>query len=270
MLGLHLAPPHNLDNMAPSLDVEFLLPAWCLASILLSAALVVLSRRYWSNLRTTLMVNEFTCSLLWSSWMMELVVIGRHGNYVTKLVTCFLMLLAQPVIYSGACANPVGILIGYLNRRFSSRRAIELLFCELLAVPLSAGYTLLVWYIVGQVSSSHINAHTIVVNNFLQVPVLQGVLIEAVGVFVMLSPLKIVNSKVEQSVLSAIFVTISGIAVENLTGGFFNVLPALSLAMLYKKSDMWFELLVVYFGGSLAGGALAWKVYLEDKQHKRR
>ena len=255
--------------MAPSLDVELRLPAWCLAPIIVSIGLVLVSRRYWRNSRSAQLVNEFVCSLMWLSWMMELVVIGRYGNYITRLVACFLMLLAQPFLYNGACANPVAVFIGYLERRFSSRRAAELLLCELAAVPLSVGYTLAIWYTLGQVSSSHTNAHTIGVQNFLQVPIVQGALIEALGVFVMLSPIKLVNSELEQTVLGSTVLTIMSIATDNLTGGFYNAMPALSLALMYKKMDMWFELLVVYFGGSILGAVVAWKTYLESTKHKR-
>ena len=156
-----------------------------------------------------------------------------------------------------------------MERRFSSRRAAELLLCELAAVPLSVGYTLAIWYTLGQVSSSHTNAHTIGVQNFLQVPIVQGALIEALGVFVMLSPIKLVNSELEQTVLGSTVLTIMSIATDNLTGGFYNAMPVLSLALMYKKMDMWFELLVVYFGGSILGAVVAWKTYLESTKHKR-
>lgn len=255
--------------MAVSLDAELRLPAWCLAPILLSVVLVVVARRIWRNSSTSQLVNEFACSVMWLSWALERVVISYHGNYVTKLVITFLMVLEQPFLYNGACANPVGVFIDYLQQRVSKRKAVELVLCELAAVPVAIGYTLALWNAVGHVSSPHSTAHTINVDDLLQVSVAQGIILEALGVFLMLTPVIIGSSKLEQAVLSATILTVMDVAVGRLTGGFFNAMSALMFVLMYKKSGVWSELLVVYAGGSILGAIAAWKIYLESRPRRR-
>ena len=255
--------------MAVSLDAELRLPAWCLAPILLSVVLVLFARRVWRNSSTSQLINEFACSVMWLSWGLERVVISYHGNYVTNLVITFFMILAQPFFYNGACANPVAILVDYLQQRISKRKTAELLFCELAAVPVAIGYTLALWKAVGHISSPHSTAHTINVDDFLHVSVAQGIVLEALGVFLMLTPESLASGRLEQAVLSATILTIMDVAVGHLTGGFFNAMSALTFVLMYKKFGVWSELLLVYVGGSVVGGITAWKTYLESKQRRR-
>lgn len=248
------------------LDQEIRLPLWCLASIVLSAALVLFIRRSWRGTSSSKYLNEFACTLLWLSWALERVIIGYHGNYITRVVVTFVMLIVQPYLFQEARGNPGVLLMDYLRGKLSMKRAVTLFAFELMAIPFSIVFTIGVWRVVEQVSSSHVSAHTISGSDFLQVSFLQGFHIEALGMFLILSPEYIIRGHTEQILFSATLLTVMDVAIGHLTGGFFNVLSLATFAVMYTKSSIWYELLLVYCGGSVVGVLAAWITFVKRQR----
>ena len=234
-------------------------------SISATAVLILSLRYWWIRSKHYELLNELACSFLWVSWRLEMLVLSLQLGGSLSLLVNFLLIFSQPYLYDTACANPSSLLVCYLRGELTWKRTACLLLCQLASVPVAIGYTLLTWYGLGHFSSLHAEMPTNHTSLFLNVTPLTGLVLEMVGTFLsFVTPAVLTRPGVVQNAAVAGTFTALEITMGHMTGAAFNPLPISAFILLLQRHHL-SELLLVYWVGALAGGALGWQVFMKQK-----
>uniref|UniRef100_A0A1X7VNT9 Aquaporin n=1 Tax=Amphimedon queenslandica TaxID=400682 RepID=A0A1X7VNT9_AMPQE len=237
-------------------------PYWSVLCFSLPLVLVALLRK---SLRPKLkeqycLADEFVCSLLWLLWSFEISLVSLHTHSSVHYILLFIALLSQRSIYQEATVNTSALIVKSVSFGWSLSRTLLLLLAQLMALPVAMAMILFLHKVLAPFSSPHSEGVS-VSGDVLQVEIIQGFIIEAIGTLLLSVPPALVKSRgLIFDFVSASNYTLIEYFFGPFTGAFCNPLSATCFCLFFNKQSL-FELLTVYWAGSVTGALIGWRLF---------
>ena len=253
-----------MDNTLslPALEaVAVAVPAWSVFSHILIAVLAFPVQSLVQRSSYSKPINEFLCSLLWTAWSLECVVIGSTRSFPVALFTLFIRLMVVPYVFRGAYGNPCTVLHDHLSKGLKWRQQVigicSYVGIEMAAMVCGVMYCTVMWSILGEsMSQDHKQFLDTKLDRFLQVPLPVGFLVELFLAFVMYMPGLLMKASFYRVLVEALFVIFLVATFSGFTGAFMNPMVAIACNLAWSNHGL-LDHLLVYWCGSLVGAALA-------------
>lgn len=254
--------------------VAIAVPVWSLVSHILIAVLAFPVQTLVQRSSYSKPINEFLCSLLWTSWSLECVVIGSTRSSPLALFTLFIRLMMVPYVFRGAYGNPCNVLHDHLSKGLNFRQQV-IGICSYVGIQMAAMvcgvmYCTVMWSILGEsMSLDHRKFLDTELDRFLQVPILIGFLLELFLSFAMYVPRLLMRESFYRVLAEALFVVFLVATFSGLTGAFMNPMVAVACNLAWSNHDL-LDHVLVYWCGPLVGAALAVAVAKLQKSRESR
>ena len=206
------------------------------------------------------LADEFICSLLWLLWSFEISLVSLHSHSSVHYLLLFIALLCQRSIYQEATVNTSALIVKSITCGWSFSRTLLLLSAQLASLPVAMAMILFLHSVLAPFSLPHKEGVTIS-GDILRVGIIEGFIIESIGTLLLSVPAALVKSRgLILDVASASNYTLIEYLFGPFTGAFCNPLSATCFCLFFNKQSL-FELLIVYWVGSITGALIGWIIF---------